>query len=167
MTKVKYCCAVIAFFCFSFLTTRAERKVSPSDKPANNLIFNLSDALLILPPGMTGPELKAADMLLDEVEKRSRIRWKVVNQLPSNTPKGIVLGQRSELIHSFPSLAEKINNTTNDKAEGYHIVSLESGLIVVCGNDARGVLFGAGKLLRMMNYARDTVSIAGPVDLSS
>ena len=167
MTKVKYCCTLISLFCFSFLIARAEKKVSPSDKPSDNTVINLSNAVLILPTGMTGPELKASDMLLDEVEKRSRIRWQVVNQLPANATKGIVLGQRSELIRSFPSLAEKLKNTTNDKAEGYRIVILEPNLVVVCGNDARGVLFGAGRLLRMMDYARDTVSIAGPVDLSS
>ena len=91
MTKVKYCCTVIAFFCFSFLVARSEGKVT-SNRPADNAIINLSNAVLILPSGMTGPELKASDMLLDEVEKRSRIRWQVVNQLPANA-KGLILWQ--------------------------------------------------------------------------
>ena len=68
MTKVKYCCIVIASLYFSFLTARAEGKVTTFDKPADNAIINLSNAVLILPAGMTGPELKASDMLLDEVE---------------------------------------------------------------------------------------------------
>lgn len=167
MTQIKYCFIVIAFFGLSFLSAGAEVKVIQSNIPSGGAIIHLSDAVLILPSGMSGPELKASDMLLDEVEKRSRIRWTVVNQLPGKNIKGIVLGQREELIRSFPSLAEKLGNIINDKVEGYRIVTLEPNLVIVCGNDSWGVLYGAGKLLRMMNYARDTVSVSGPIDLST
>ncbi|HCN83206.1 MAG TPA: hypothetical protein DIT07_06220 [Sphingobacteriaceae bacterium] len=129
--------------------------------------INLSSAVLILAPGMTGPELKASDMLLDEVEKRSWVRWPIVKLLPKSGSKGILLGQRKSLIKSFPALAEKLKATGTEKAEGYRIVTLESGLVVVAGNDARGVLFGAGKLLQMMDYARNAVSLPNMVDLST
>ncbi|MEO9004811.1 MAG: hypothetical protein ABI288_08735, partial [Ginsengibacter sp.] len=167
MTQLKYYFTAIAFFCFSFFTVAAQVKLNQSNNEIDNGNIHLSDAVLILPTGVSGPELKASEMLLDEVAKRSRIRWEVVNQLPGKNTKGIVLGQREELIRSFPSLAEKLRNPTNDKAEGYRIVTLEPNLIIVCGNDSWGVLYGAGKLLRMMDYARDTVSITGPIDLST
>ena len=106
-------------------------------------------------------------MLLDEVEKRSWVRWSVTDKLPGNGKKAILLGQRKDLIRSFPSLADNLKDEGNDKPEGYSIITLESGLVVVAGNDARGVLFGAGRLLRIMDYARNTVSLPQKINLSS
>jgi len=140
------------------LTISAQEKVQEADKTdLQSTQINLSAAVLILPPIMSGPEIKASEMLLDEVKKRSWVRWPIADQLPENGNKGIVLGQRKDLIRAFPALAEKLKDAGNDKPEGYRIVTLESGLVVVAGNDARGVLFGAGKLLRTMDYSRGTV----------
>jgi alpha-glucuronidase len=105
-------------------------------------------------------------MFVDEVEKRSRVRLSVIHQLP-NAGKGIIFGQRKELIKAFPSLSETLGTAGNEKAEGYRIVTADPGLIIVAGNDARGVLYGAGKLLRIMNYRRDSLFISGKIDISS
>ena len=40
-------------------------------------------------------------------------------------------------------------------------------MVIVAGNDARGVLFGAGRLLRLMDYSRNTVSLSHQIDISS
>jgi hypothetical protein len=42
---------------------------------------------------------------------------------------------------------------TGGKAERYRIVT-KTNSMVVAGNDARGVLYGAGRLLRLMDYKR-------------
>ena len=168
MIRTKYFYIVIAFFLSNFPPVFAQTKVQELGKIAlQTTQINLSSAVLILAPGMSGPEIKASEMLLDEVEKRSRVRWPLANQLPKSGSKGIVLGQRKELISAFPVLAEQLKDAGNNKAEGYRIVTLETGLVVVAGNDARGVLFGAGRLLRMMDYSRDTVSLSRKIDLSS
>ncbi len=44
---------------------------------------------------------------------------------------------------------------------------MKPGLVVVAGNDERGVLFGAGRLLRILSYQRGGVSLASNVDLAS
>lgn len=153
--------------CFSMAMLPALAQAQEANKatlPSGQM--NLSSSVLVLAPGMTGPELKAADMLLDEVEKRSWVRWPITKILPKSG-KGIVLGQRTSLIKSFPALAGKLKATGAEKAEGYRIVTLESGLVIVAGNDARGVLFGAGKLLQMMDYSRNMVSLAEKIDLST
>ncbi|HEY5509579.1 MAG TPA: hypothetical protein VIK10_00990 [Prolixibacteraceae bacterium] len=168
MIRKKICFIVFACSCLNILPVLAQGKVQEADKPAlQSTQINLSSAVLILAPGMSGPEIKASEMLLDEVEKRSWVHWPIVNQLPESGNKGIVLGQRKDLIRIFPVLAEKLKDAGNDKPEGYQIVTLESGLVVVAGNDARGVLFGAGRLLRMMDYSRGTVSLPHKINLST
>ena len=129
--------------------------------------IDLSAAVLVLTPGMTGPEKKASEMLLDEIEKRSWIRWTITNQLPKNGDKGVVLGQIKEIIRAFPALSAKLKAGDNHKAEGYQIVTLESGLVIVAGNDARGVLYGAGRLLRLMDYSREKISLPTAINIST
>ncbi|MEI6275353.1 MAG: hypothetical protein WCP08_05150 [Prolixibacteraceae bacterium] len=145
--------------------------VSAQDKSDKNVLkdsqIDLSSAVLILPPGMSGPEMKASEMLLDEVKRRSWVNWTIANILTEKGNNGVVLGQRNDLIRAFPALETKLMVTGNEKPEGYRIVTLESGLVVVAGNDARGVLFGAGRLLRMMDYSRNTVSLSHQIDISS
>ena len=161
MIRKIFCFIIFVCFYFSMRPVMAQGSGNPATQ------INLSSAVLILAPGMTGPEMKASDMLLDEVEKRSWVRWSVVKQLPKSGNKGIVLGQRKNLIRAFPALAEKLKDAGIDKPEGYRIVTLESGLVIVAGNDARGVLFGVGGLLRMMDYSRNTVSLPHQVNVST
>ncbi len=68
-------------------------------------------------------------MLLEEAEKRTGIRWTL-----ANTPAPGV---------------DIIITRTAGPAEGYRI-SVEGEHVVVAGNDARGILFGIGRLLREM-----------------
>ena len=75
-------------------------------------------------------------MLVDEVEKRTRIRLPIVDR-PYTEPS-ILLREASGL-----------------GAEGYR-VQVAAGGITVSGNDPRGVLFGVGALLRSLRMERDT-----------
>ena len=157
--------ACICFVGFPVLLTAQSQNAS-SSKPQNASV-DLSAALLVLPSGMNGPEKKASEMLLDEVEKRSWIRWTVSSKLPQAGAKGVVLGQTKAIIRSFPLLAAKLKAGDNHQPEGYQILTLESGLVIIAGNDARGVLFGAGRLLRLMDYSREKVVLPTAVNLST
>ncbi|ANE53446.1 hypothetical protein SY85_11680 [Flavisolibacter tropicus] len=126
-------------------------KVAPS--------INLSAASLVLAPGMSKQERKAAEMLLEEVEKRSMVRWPIEDQLAKEGKTSVVLGRRSELIRAYPELANSLTTNNADKPEGYQIVCTKQNQIIVAGNDARGVLYGAGRLLRLLNYSPATVSL--------
>jgi hypothetical protein len=156
----KYYIVIVIFFSLNSKAVFCQTAKSDSE-------INLSSAVVIVPHAMSGPEKKATEMLRDEVEKRSRVLWPLMYELPPNGRKGIVLGRRSELIKAFPVLSVKIKVSDDDKPEGYQIITLESGLVIVAGNDERGVLFGAGKLLRLMDYSRDTVSLPGKIELRS
>ena len=104
--------------------------------PVRALPLDLSGAVVVT--HLTGPERKAVTMLVDEVEKRTGIRWPVA---PSAS------GQRIE-----------VTVARAGPAEGYHI-EVAADSVRVTGNDARGVLFGIGRLLREMRMERGAVSI--------
>ena len=52
------------------------------------------------------------------------------------------------------------------KAEGYEIVTRRDA-VIVAGNDARGVLFGVGRLLRALDYGRERVALATALNVAS
>ena len=84
---------------------------------------------------------KAVTVLVEEVEKRSQIRWSVSAQRGSAGP------------------AIAVRNVARGPAEGYSI-AIDNGTVRVDGNDARGVLFGVGHLLRSLHLARGRVTLA-------
>lgn len=143
-----------------------QSKAAETAKPDSGPQINLTAAHVVVLPSPTKREQKAAAMLLDEVEKRSRLRWQTTSQLPAAGQVTVVLGRRAELERAFPALADKLKGGGAEKPEGYQIVTLPSGLVIVAGNDERGVLFGTGRLLRLMDYRRDGVSVAANLNIT-
>jgi hypothetical protein len=128
--------------------------------------LDLSEAVVVVPPGVSGPERKAAVMLVEEVEKRSYLRWIVSEQAPVAGRPAIFLGNRAALAAVFPSALPALPPAPAG-AEGYAIGPAGNGGIVVAGNDARGVLFGAGRLLRSLEYGRERVGLPAPLSLAT
>ncbi len=85
---------------------------------------------------------KAAVMLVEEVEKRTQIRWPVAQARPSA---------------SVPVIEVRLGGA--GQPEGYRI-RVAGGAVSVVGNDARGVLFGVGRLLRALRMSKGAISIA-------
>jgi len=95
--------------------------------------LDLSHAVVV-----ASPHQKVITMLLEEVEKRTGIRWPV-----SNSAQDV----RIEVL-SRPSRP----------AEGYRI-EVGNSVVRITGNDARGVLFGVGRFLRELRMEKGAVSI--------
>ena len=128
--------------------------------------LDLSEAVVVMPPGVSGPERKAAVMLVEEVEKRSYLRWTVSEQAPAAGRPAIFLGNRAALSAAYPATLSALPPASAG-AEGYAIGTAGDGRIVVAGNDARGVLFGAGRLLRSLEYGRERVGLPAPLSLAT
>ncbi len=135
--------------------------------PARGGSIDLTGASLVLPAGLSGPEKKAAEMLVDEVAKRSQVRWPMTDRLPPAGTPAVVLGPRAALEREYPALKNSLAGGDAAKAEGYQVASLASGTVLVAGNDARGVLFGAGRLLRLLDYRRGGVAVAGGLAITA
>jgi hypothetical protein len=84
----------------------------------------------------TPSDNKAAAVLIEEVEKRTQIRW----PLNAGGSPAITLERGS------------------GPAEGYRI-RVANGGVTVSGSDARGVLFGVGRLLRSLHMNKGAVTL--------
>jgi hypothetical protein len=116
--------------------------------------IDLRNAVVVTPPDFSKQEQHAVRMLVDEVQKRTLIRWEVVPQRPQDRP-AIVVGKGS----------------ASRQAEGFQ-VSVEqptnqAPTVLVTGNDARGVLFGVGRLLRELRMVRGSVTLQSDFKLDS
>jgi hypothetical protein len=90
---------------------------------------------------------KAAQVLVEEVERRTQVRWPVSAQAPGAGP-AIRLERGS------------------GPAEGF-LVSTEGDTVTVRGNDARGMLYGVGYLLRALEMRRRSVTLPGPLNVTT
>lgn len=97
--------------------------------------LDLSRAVVDAPPG------KPAQVLIEEVEKRTGIRWAMASTAGSGAP-AIRLAVSSSV----------------GPAESYRIEA-GGGNVSVTGADARGLLFGVGRLMLTMQMRKGSVSI--------
>jgi hypothetical protein len=98
--------------------------------------LDLTHAVVVAPP-FDGPEKKAIEMLVDEVAARSQVRWRLAGD---GTP------------------AIRVARKDTQPSEGYTLQTDASG-VTITGNDARGVLFGIGHLLRNLEMSRGRVDL--------
>jgi hypothetical protein len=112
---------------------------------ASSAELDLTSARIGVPSPLSKQEAKAIEMLRDEVEKRTLIR------LP--------LGAVGE------SAAIAISRGTGP-AEGYSLKTA-GGRVSISANDARGMLFGVGRLLREMHMRRGRIAIADDLNITT
>jgi hypothetical protein len=125
--------------------------------------LNLTKSAVLVVPGPGGLEYKAAEILVEEVRRRASIRWPTVTQpMPGNAPL-IVLCQAAA-IHEIPfnvtELAHQLAEVQEFPADGFRIFTSthnSPAKVYVIGNDARGVLYGAGFLLRHLTMTRRSI----------
>jgi hypothetical protein len=125
--------------------------------------LNLGNAVVVPAPDLTGPEKKAVAMLLDEVEKRTRIRLSTADRWPGSGA-AIYVGRESGLAQ-VPGPAPPLIAAVAG-AEGYRVQTTGERVLVV-GNDARGTLFGVGALLRHLKMDRDVLEAPDDLRLAS
>jgi len=106
--------------------------------------IDLTRAVIVAQTDFSGPEGKAVQMLIEEVERRSQLRWLRANQAPGGRAPSISISRAT----GRASLAR----------EGYQIKTT-GNTVSISGNDARGVLFGVGHLLRTLRITKGKVAL--------
>ncbi len=151
-------------------TARPVRPASPRAVCALALILagalqagalDLKDAVVVTTPGFAPTGNQAVVMLVDEVEKRSGVRWPTATHWPSGGVPVIAVGLKADAqafagpgFQSLPALPGP------DGAEGYRLCVRKgepNPAVYVLGNDLRGVLFGVGRLLRELHWGKGRV----------
>ena len=93
------------------------------DKPESRTI-DLTGASVWHPPDFSQKERKAAQVLVEEVEKRTNIRWPVIAEMPKGGGPLIVLGQApalAKLLQQDHSLPGWVVAETGEAADGFQI----------------------------------------------
>ncbi|WP_205678858.1 hypothetical protein [Aquisphaera insulae] len=128
--------------------------------------IDLTRAIVVTPGSLTARERKAVELLVDDVARRSGIRWKVADGRAAEDRRGpvVVVGPISS---GFPPLASlKGEASTPLPPEGFHLRTIPEGTgVLVGGNDERGVLFGVGCLLQELRTSPGRVSIDSPREI--
>ena len=124
-------------------------------------MLDLSRAVVVTPSSLSGRERKAVDLLVEDVTRRSGIRWKVLERLPAEPVPVVAVGPSFTSKTFTGPFAEFFENTTGPRpAEGFRIRTDKKGpTVLVAGNDARGLLFGVGRLLRELRTTEGRVLI--------
>ncbi len=137
------------------------------------LALDLTGGVVVAPANLSRPEQKAVTMLVEEVEKRSHIRWEVVPTWPTDGKPVIAVGQASALkalTGSEPAPDGILSDPPAGAPEGFRIrVRPAAGApaVYIVGNDARGVLFGVGNLLRQLRLAPGIIAVPDDFNLTT
>jgi hypothetical protein len=130
-------------------------------RAAENL--DLTHAAIVTASNLTKVEQNAVRMLAHEVARRTQVRWTNRNRIPASGPC-IVVGTLGEVKRMAGLEKSKLPASVGlDRAEGFGIWIDTSGnarRLFVVGNNARGVLFGVGRLLRELRMERQNISLA-------
>lgn len=114
-----------------------------------NTVLSLSSATIHLPEELTGPAGRAVDVLVEEIEKRTRLRLPV----ETSPPQGLAI--RMEL-----------GKSADQPKDGFSVRAGESG-VVLSGHDARGLLYAVGHFLRTVHLGRGTIHLPLPYEITT
>jgi len=123
--------------------------------------IDVADAKIVVLNPNNKVEWNAGDLLVEEIEQRTRIRLDVVTELPAAAGTAVVIGVDGDVTKRFPLPA---GLEVPAKADGYALWvdtgARNGATICVAGSDSRGALFGVGRLLRELHLERDQASLS-------
>ncbi len=112
---------------------------------------DFTKAVIVADKNASEFEKKAVLVLAEEIFKRTGLELNISYKYPNTATSIIAVGGKRFVC--FPALA-LVNDLPKPGSEGYRIKIDKSGkpFCAVIGVDDRGVLYGVGKLLRLMNW---------------
>ncbi len=118
--------------------------------------LDMRNAVIAIPADASTPERKAAAMLSEEIEKRTQLRLPVKTGQPGGP--AFVLAR-----------ADQIKRNVGGKAEAFSVISSAGApaLVTVAGHDDRGVVFGAGYVLRHLHMQRQRLEIDAGMNVTT
>jgi hypothetical protein len=133
--------------------------------------LDLRSAVIVFPAAFSAREKKAVQMLAEEAEKRSKVLWPATTNWPSSNGPVIVVCTKALLPEFAPDYASRLTDSPRSNGpEGFQILTVPGpakSVVLVVGNDSRGVLFGVGKLLREMHLQPGMASVADDLAIAT
>jgi len=138
---------------------------NPTDKT-----FSLSKATILISPGIKAPVNETAgNVLLEEINKRTSLNLSLDTQWGSSSVIALALTSDKEL-KGNPIPKRSGEDLAENKKEGYRIYHENNNgkdILWITAADARGILYGIGKFLRMAEMEEGQILLANKVDFSS
>jgi len=130
---------------------------------------DFSKAIIVAPRKTGRLERKAITVLQEEVKKRTGITLRTSNTWPKKSLPVIVVGQYAKIKKIAGPYADLFTAENMPGAEGFRLVvkSNPSPTVFIVGSDARGVLYGVGKLLRQARLKDGSIIIPGNLDITT
>ncbi|HOV32543.1 MAG TPA: hypothetical protein PLX23_04190 [Candidatus Hydrogenedens sp.] len=138
--------------------------------------WELKDFVVYIADGTENDILSTvAQVLIEELANRTGVQLKYATKFAKD--KNCIILTTKNYLSKKPSLFNKCSEIglfseeigTHLAAEGFGILSSQqsskSERLWIIGNDNRGVLFGVGKLLRMLNYSQDSIKLIQPIKI--
>ena len=168
---------ILLLFLLGILTTAPSAAQPPRGTAAaaastgEQSLLDLAHATVVTPATLGVQERTAVRVLVEEIEKRTSIRLPVSSQWPADTVPAIAVGPNATASSwAGPALRGPSSGRTPGP-EGYRIAvdaaARRSPTVLVLGADARGVLFGVGRLLRELRMSRGSVQAPGALSIMS
>ncbi len=135
-------------------------------------MIDLKDAVVVIPGGgLSKPQRAAVTALIEEVEKRTGIRWSESTQWPADKPVIAIMSQAQSPKWGRKIPARNGRNLPETRPEGYRLHVEHSAnapaVVWIQGADARGTLFGVGDFLRNLNWSRGEAKLPGDLDIAT
>ena len=122
----------------------------------------LDNAVIVTSPQAPAPVTRASDMLRDEIQKRTGHSLGQQSAIPPRDGvPAVILGVADSMPAETPTPPAGIQ--IPQESEGYAIwvdsASRVAPTVYIAGRDARGALFGAGRLLRALHMKKGILSL--------
>ena len=140
--------------------------ISPSYLSASRSSLDFTDCVIVTSPKLERLESKAITVLREEIHKRTGIQLNALIEWPENQQPVIAVGQTAQIIRLINSYSDILKDGRTLNKEGYRL-SIKGRVIIVAGNDPRGVFYGIGKLLRTLRMKTGSITAPEEVYLTS
>lgn len=113
--------------------------------------------------------LRSIEVLQQEVKKRSQLEWGVINKFAVNNNQPVVGIALENDLSGFPAkVRDEIRKLPSIASEGFKLLVFpEAKVVLIVGKDARGVLYGVGRLLRKIEMTPNQVLISDDLALAT
>jgi hypothetical protein len=130
---------------------------------------DLSNAKIVVLNPKNKIMTNAADMLADEIEKRTRIQLDIVPRMPNDDEAVILIATAKQLAEkSFqPDPACPVPQKPDGYALWIDTSKRPAATVCPAGHDERATLFAVGRLLRLLDMRRDALTIGTDIKIST
>ena len=129
---------------------------------------NYSDASIYTSKKSRNELGKVVQVVQEEVQKRSGLQWNTSRKLSSNKEAQLIIAYSDELPDILPNMALPATSLEDFGQEGYQLIELpEIKKILILAQGRRGALYGAGKLLRIMEMRKGEVLLPSNINIAS